>query len=534
MKTHVSTKKINLPNFPYLLTIISAVLLISSTLLFGFYSIEIYLHFKHEPTHERQIELRGIILQLDEVLTMSARMASATGDLKWEKRYNYYDSILVNAISELDKITNKKNINNIKKLKDTNEKLVAIERQAFNFIKQNKVKEAQKIMSSEEYEKQKLIYLNEINKNYSFFKQQSNLEIVYKNQLQIFLMTIIFITMITAILTSILSFKKMQIWKLELNNAIEKELQYQKELEEGRALLEHRIQQRTLELSNKNHELSHTVDQLRLAQKNLIQSEKMATIGQLSAGIAHEINNPLSFVMSNTNTLQKYLSNIMQLLDLYQNLLKKIEDSKLPPLQELTQKIISLITEKKIVKILSDLDNIINESKEGLTRIKKIVSNLGSFASIKSETIGKININSCIESSIEMVWNKLKYNCEINKNLSDVPLIYGSPEQLKMVIMALLLNAADAITKKGIITITSKKSDSMIEITIHDTGCGIKPEHLSKLFTPFFTTKPVGSGIGLGLAIAYGIIQSYNGTITAESEVGSGSTFTIQLPIREV
>lgn len=300
----------------------------------------------------------------------------------------------------------------------------------------------------------------------------------------------------------------------------------------GQYLNEQSIKVSSHEMSEKNKMLLETITQLKRAQYQVIQSEKMAVIGQLSAGIAHEINNPLSFVMSNINILHKRLSIIFQLIKLSQQLANTAHAQQRNELDNDCKKLISFSEQNQFPSIMADIEDIMHESKEGLNRIKAIVSSLSVFLNTDDNSTESVNINDCIKSAIEMVFNKLKYKITLHKKLADLPLIQGSSSQLTLVFINLLTNATDAITEQGEITVTTGVMDSNIVVTVMDTGCGIAPEDISKIFTPFFTTKAIGTGMGLGLATVYGIVQLYGGNITIESKVGLGSTFTVQIPIR--
>src|SRR5579883_40705 len=276
-------------------------------------------------------------------------------------------------------------------------------------------------------------------------------------------------------------------------------------------------------------------DKIATLQKAVIQSEKMAIIGQLSAGIAHEINNPLSYALGNMSILQARLQLILKILDAYQTLMSEIQKHQFSSLKEYNDKILGLINHKNLPKLITYLNDIITESTDGLLRIKDIVSKMQNFAGTEKPRMDLININDCILSAIEMV-NKESSNCRIQKELSDLPSILGSYSQLVIVFVDLLLNAQQAIQenrKNGTIRVTSKVVNSKIRVSISDNGVGIPPENSSKIFTPFFTTKPTGSGTGLGLATVYGIVKLHDGTVTFESENENGSIFTIELPIKQ-
>jgi signal transduction histidine kinase len=265
-------------------------------------------------------------------------------------------------------------------------------------------------------------------------------------------------------------------------------------------------------------------------QGQLVHSEKMASIGQLSAGVAHEINNPLGYVNSNLNSLKEYIDDlVMFIADMDKLLIDSAESGKSKA------EIISLseeLKEKHDFKfILTDTEELITECVFGMDKVKKIVQSLKNFSHVGEEEKQKSDINECIDETIRIVWNELKYHCEIDKNFGELPEIYCFSNQLNQVFMNLFINAGHAIKENGLISVTTSCSDDIIYIDVSDNGSGIDKEHLSQLFNPFFTTKPVGKGTGLGLSISYGIIESHGGKIEVESEVGKGTCFKIQLPV---
>jgi two-component system NtrC family sensor kinase len=219
------------------------------------------------------------------------------------------------------------------------------------------------------------------------------------------------------------------------------------------------------------------------------------------------------------------------MMNLYQNLTNEINILQIDSLTKPINEIALLNNEKKVSSLLLDSNNLIAESIDGLLRIKKIVANIKIFSAEENTELNAVNINDCINSALEIVGHELKYAFEVVKDLSELPIIVGSQNQLMLVFVNLILNAIQACSGGGKIIITTKSSKSNILVTISDNGCGIAPENISKIFTPFFTTKPAGAESGLGLASAYAIIQSHKGKITVESTLGSGSKFTIELPL---
>jgi len=285
-------------------------------------------------------------------------------------------------------------------------------------------------------------------------------------------------------------------------------------------------------LEKGQEELQRIMMKLRENQMQLIQSEKLAGIGQLAAGVAHEINNPIGFITSNLNTMGEYVALFKKLLSLHAEVVNSLrqENGLKGKAEEMVRQYEELAKKEDLPYVLKDVDHLLQESSSGSTRVKEIVNNLKSFARLDESTLKEANINDGIEATLKLVWNELKYKCQVHKKLGDLPSINCYPGQLNQVFMNLLVNAGQSIKEKGEITIETSATEKEIIIKISDTGSGISSENLSKLFTPFFTTKPVGVGTGLGLSISYGIIQKHRGRIEVESKVGVGTTFTIILP----
>jgi signal transduction histidine kinase len=291
------------------------------------------------------------------------------------------------------------------------------------------------------------------------------------------------------------------------------------------------------ELIQKNGKLENALENLERTQAQMLQSEKMASIGQLAAGVAHEINNPTGFVSSNIKTLGDYLEDLMRLFADYQemkNAFKELPADQLPEkLAALIDKVTATEEDIDIDFIREDSEGLIDECREGTERIKKIVEDLKHFAHPGEEKMKATDINSGLESTLNVVNNELKYKATIAKELGDLPMVKAYPQQLNQVFMNILVNAAQAIEKSGEIKIVTTTEGDKVVVRISDTGCGIAEDNLNKIFDPFFTTKDVGKGTGLGMNIAYNIISKHQGTIRAESQVGEGTTFIIELPCKE-
>lgn len=282
----------------------------------------------------------------------------------------------------------------------------------------------------------------------------------------------------------------------------------------------------TAELEEKNAEIEKAYSELKAVQSQLLQQEKMASIGQLAAGIAHEINNPIGFISSNLGSLGKYLVRLTEFIKAQSEALGQIYTSN-PAVNKLEEKRKQL----KLDYIIPDIESLIKESLDGADRVRKIVQDLKSFSRVEETEYKPADINAGLESTINIVWNELKYKATLKKEYGDIPLTRCNPGRLNQVFMNLLVNAAQAIEKQGEIRIKTWKDDGAILVSVSDTGCGIPGDKLTKIFEPFFTTKEAGRGTGLGLSIAYDIIKKHNGNITVDSEVGKGTTFTLRIPV---
>jgi PAS domain S-box-containing protein len=277
-------------------------------------------------------------------------------------------------------------------------------------------------------------------------------------------------------------------------------------------------------------------DEQRHLRAQLLQNDRMAGVGQLAAGVAHEINNPIGFVKGNLNTLQEYIGDLLSLLKSYERLeaatRATLEGQSAQPEVVLVE--IANIKQKiRYDALAADLEPLLTESTEGIERVREIIKNLKEFSRVDEGTHKHADINHCVKSTLHMVWNELKYKAEIIEDYGDIPEIFCSPGELNQVFMNLLVNAGQAIADKGCIGIRTFVKDKTIFVEISDTGCGILPQNLARIFEPFYTTKDVGKGTGLGLSISYGIVQKHKGRLEVESTVDQGTTFRVCLPIEE-
>ncbi|HEY9066415.1 MAG TPA: ATP-binding protein [Burkholderiaceae bacterium] len=266
------------------------------------------------------------------------------------------------------------------------------------------------------------------------------------------------------------------------------------------------------------------------AQDKLVQSEKLASIGQLAAGVAHEINNPIGYIFSNFGTLEKYLGDLFEMLAGYEAAEEELAGTPI------AAKLKALRERVELDFLKDDIPTLMAESKEGITRVRKIVQDLKDFSRVDAhQEWSWANLNQGIDSTLNIVNNEIKYKADVVKAYGTLPEVYCLPSELNQVFMNLLVNAAHAITaERGQITIRSSADEARgtVAIEVIDNGCGIAKENLGRIFDPFFTTKPVGKGTGLGLSLAYGIVRKHHGQLEVQSEVGVGSTFRVTIPIR--
>ncbi len=291
---------------------------------------------------------------------------------------------------------------------------------------------------------------------------------------------------------------------------------------------------KALEKSHRSLEKEHNeqkilIKKLQDTQDQLLQSEKMASIGQLAAGVAHEINNPIGFVNSNLSTLSDFSQSMLMAIHQLGHRISSGSDT------EFKQYYAELAEKYEIDFITDDLTALLEESKEGITRVKDIVQDLKDFSRTGSGEFGFVDIHIVIDKTLNLIHSEVKYCAELITDYGDLPEIEVMDSQIGQVILNLLVNASHAIEEKGTITIKTMmvETGDRVQISVSDSGKGIAPEHISKLFDPFFTTKPVGKGTGLGLSLSYGIIQRHHGDIEVESELGVGTTFIVTLPIQQ-
>jgi signal transduction histidine kinase len=297
----------------------------------------------------------------------------------------------------------------------------------------------------------------------------------------------------------------------------------EEQLQELNKNLENMVRERTMELERSHEALKKAYVERQNAQEQLVQTEKMASLGQLVAGIAHEIKNPLNFIYGNTGFLTDYVQKLEQMLETME-MLPSISPQDRAAIERLKD-------DNNYSFIKEDLGTLIDNFTEGARRINTIVSDLRSFSRLDADTVSEIDVHAALEMSLNLLRNQYKDRVEIHREYGAIPKIHGFSGKLNQVFMNLLSNAFHAVQEKGDVWIRTRCDGGAVEIEVEDNGAGIPKEHLNRIFEPFFTTKPVGQGTGLGLSISYGIIEQHHGRIQVASSTGKGSVFVVRLPI---
>ena len=283
-----------------------------------------------------------------------------------------------------------------------------------------------------------------------------------------------------------------------------------------------------ISLQRANQELRSLNESLRRAQHQLLQSERLASIGQLAAGVAHEINNPIGYVFSNFGTLEVYLQRLFEMLDAYEQAESALAN------RDIATGLAALRGQVELDYLKQDIPMLMGESREGLSRVRKIVQDLKDFSRVDTHQEWVwASLHQGIDSTLNIVANEIKYRADVRREYGTLPDIECLPSELNQVFLNLLVNAAHAFgPERGLIVVRGGDAGDEVWVEVEDNGSGIAPEHLARVFDPFFTPTPVGRGTGLGLSLAYGIVQKHHGRIDVRSEPGRGSCFRVTLPVR--
>jgi len=277
-------------------------------------------------------------------------------------------------------------------------------------------------------------------------------------------------------------------------------------------------------LQAKGEEQQRLIRKLREAHEQLLQSEKMASIGQLAAGIAHEINNPVGFVNSNMSSLKNYVSTLLSVVE--------GDEKAAAGHPQLAAQMAALRQNADLDFLKDDVTELVRESMDGLKRVKDIVQALKDFSHVGETEWQVADLHRGLDSTLNIVSNEIKYKATVEKNYGSLPPVTCLASQLNQVFMNLLVNAGHALRERGVISIRTGVDGDWVWVEIADNGVGIAPENLNRIFEPFFTTKPVGTGTGLGLSLSYGIVNRHGGRIDVVSELGKGTRFTVRLPVK--
>ncbi len=264
--------------------------------------------------------------------------------------------------------------------------------------------------------------------------------------------------------------------------------------------------------------------ELQDTKDKLVQSEKLASIGQLAAGVAHEINNPVGYVLSNIDTLKDYIDDLACYIST-----SRQHTNQLP--EQVQQTLEKLADDIDLVYLQKDINDIFIDARQGLTQVRDIVAELKNFSRASDHQFAVVDVNQLLESTLKLVNNELKYTVEVETNLHPIPAINANSNELTQVFTNLLVNAGQACDQEGKIIVSSHATHNRVIVTIKDNGCGIKQENLTRIFEPFFTTKPVGVGTGLGLSVSYAIVEKHKGTISASSTPDVGTQFVLSFPV---
>ena len=502
--------------------------------------------FRQNITTSFQLQrLSGKMVHLDEVRTMSARMAAATGNQSWEERYVAFKPILTDAIEEAIALSPQTYALNAEQIEQANQQLLRMEKEAFAKVRQNQADEALSLLFSDAYKTQKETYAAGMQQWSNKLEKQIAGDLGHYGDglfwASVFSMTSFWVLTIAWIV----------LLKI-VNQYIDRRQQAEASLHRAKQQLEvshQEVQASEAALQQKAKKLEYTLKELQQAQVQVVQSEKMSSLGQLVAGVAHEINNPVNFIHANLEPVREYATDLLKLVSSY----RSHYPTPAPDLQ-------TEIEEADLAFIQEDLPKVLSSMKTGTSRIRQIVLSLRNFSRLDEIGLKTVDLREGIESTLLILQHRLKAkpDCkaiEVLCEFAPLPPVECYPGPLNQVLMNLFSNAIDAIDEaddaaddeseakdgvptKGCLKVTTRGLDvagePWVEIAIADTGNGIPPKIQGQIFDTFFTTKPVGQGTGMGLSISYSIItDKHNGSLTFTSNPGEGSEFVIQLPMTQ-
>ena len=482
-------------------------------------------------TELRLEKLTGRIVHLDEVLTMSARMAAATGDLKWEVRYRTFEPQLDSAIQEAIALEPEAyNIASAAATDSANRALVEMENRAFAFVRAGQPEKAMAVLFSREYEEQKAIYASGMNA--SNFAGERRADAVRLKQHQR-------ITTVGAISLAVL-IALMVVWArivTLIRRYLHSAASARYALAEANEGLERRVNERTAEILAGRVVLEEEMRRREHVELALRQAQKLESVGRLASGIAHEINTPIQYVGDNIHFVLNAMKDLTGLIEKYRIVQRSVLEGK--PSLEAAARAKEAEDAADLPFLCEDVPKALESSLEGLGRVSAIVRSMKDFAHPDQKEKESVDLNAAILSTLTIACSEYKYVAEAVTDLGELPLVICHGGDLNQAILNLIVNGAHAIADvvegtdtKGLITVRTRNLRDSVLISISDTGSGIKPEIRDHIFDPFFTTKEVGRGTGQGLAIAWSVVvEKHGGELTFETEVGEGTTFFIRLPI---
>lgn len=291
----------------------------------------------------------------------------------------------------------------------------------------------------------------------------------------------------------------------------------------ARARAEELLESRSRELYDSNQSLRAAYEQLKTQKAQLVHQEKLASIGQLSAGVAHEINNPAGYVKSNLSTLTDYVGKLQGFID--------ASDKILAQSPEIAAQLEETKKRYDIEFIREDIQDLISDANEGMERVSSIVKALKDFSRPDTEKPQCFSLNECIQNTLKIIHNEIKYKADLQLELNEIPEIHGQPGSMGQVVLNLIVNASHALQAKGVIKVNTSLNQNEVCLGVSDNGCGIAEENIAKIFDPFFTTKEVGTGTGLGLSIVQNIVRKHKGRIHVDSKIDQGTSFSVYLPV---
>ncbi|MDX1803389.1 MAG: ATP-binding protein [Alcanivorax sp.] len=294
------------------------------------------------------------------------------------------------------------------------------------------------------------------------------------------------------------------------------------------------IQALQRQLAARSRELARALEELKHSETQLIQSEKMASLGQMVAGVAHEINTPLGYVRNNMDMLQGFFQESSQVsqaaLNLTDVMLADTMDEAL--FNQRLAEMVAFKEQMSFAEFADDMERLFADTRFGVDQISKLVTGMKNFSRLDRDIVEEVDLHECLDSALMLANNVLKHKAKVYKQYGDIPRVACAPSEVNQVLLNMLTNAAQAMDEPGRILLRTEADEQSVRILIQDTGKGIPREVRARIFDPFFTTKKVGEGTGLGLSISYKIIQQHGGNIQVISQVGKGTRFTITLPRR--